>query len=186
MIKKSKKLQIEKLAKEIRVCKNCRLWKSRRLAVPGEGDPKAKILFLGESPGGEEDRTGRPFVGSSGKFLNALFRKICLDRKKVFITSVIKCHPPENRNPRADELAACKAWWQKQIKIIQPKLIVLLGTISLKTVLGQDNISKCHGKKIIRRNIIYFPTFHPAAGLRFPAVKKKIIQDFERLDKLIF
>ncbi len=181
----SKQEQLEKLACKIRVCKKCRLWKTRMIAIPGEGNPNAKIIFLGESPGKEENKTGRPFVGPAGKFLDMLFREVNFSRKKVFITSVIKCHPPKNRNPRSDELAACKMWWQKQIKIIKPKIVVLLGKVALKTVLGRGNLSKCHGQKIERGNIIYFPTFHPAAGRRFPFVRNKIIKDFALLKNIV-
>lgn len=180
MSKFFKQVALRKLAHQIRICKRCRLWESRQLAVPGEGNPNSKIVFLGESPGREEDRVGKPFVGPSGKFLNALFQKIGLDRKKVFITSVIKCHPPKNRNPRADELTACKAWWQEQIEIIQPKIIVLLGMIALKTVLARRDLSRCHGQIIKKNEIFYFPTFHPAAGRRFPKIKEKMITDFKK------
>lgn len=179
-----KRAELAKIAKKIMVCKKCRLWKRRHFAVPGEGNSNAKILFLGESPGKEENRVGRPFVGPAGKFLDALFKKIDLEREKVFISSVIKCHPSKNRNPRSDELAACKIWWQKQIKIIQPKIIVPLGAIAFKTVLKKGDLSQCHGQKIERNNIIYFPTFHPAAGRRFPKIKKLIIADFKKIKNL--
>jgi DNA polymerase len=181
-----KKLQIEKLAKQIRVCKKCRLSRSRKIAVPGEGNPSAKVIFLGEAPGNFEDLTGRPFVGSSGKFLDKLLVENNLRRKDFFISSVVKCHPPQNRNPRVDELLTCEDWWRMQIKIIKPKIIVLLGKVALKEVLRRDDLSACHGKKIVKDGMAYFPTFHPAAGRRFPALGKKMAQDFERLSNLIF
>lgn len=181
----TKKLQLEQLAKKIQECKKCGLWKTRIIAVPGEGNPNSKILFLGESPGREEDKVGKPFVGLSGKFLDWLLQKCKLKREKIFITSVIKCHPPQNRNPRPDELLACEKWWKTQLKIIQPKIIVLLGRIALKVTVGRDNLNDCHGKKIIKNSLIYFPTFHPAAGRRFPIVKKKMIHDFKKLKNII-
>jgi DNA polymerase len=153
--------------------------------VPGEGDWRAKVIFLGESPGAREDATGRPFVGPSGKFLDKLFVENNLDRKDFFIRSVIKCHPSKNRTPRADELLTCRYWWQTQVKIIKPQIIVLLGGVALRAVLGRDDLGVCHGEKIIKNNIIYFPTFHPAAGRRFPEMKKKIMDDFGRLGQLI-
>jgi DNA polymerase len=153
--------------------------------VPGEGNPNAKIVFLGESPGAMENKIGKPFVGMSGKFLNSLFDRIKLSRKSFFITSVIKCHPSKNRNPRTDEILACQNWWQAQIKIIKPAAVVLLGRIALKAVLECDDLSNCHGKKIIKSGAIYFPTFHPAAGRRFPSVKRKMIKDFRSIKRLI-
>lgn len=181
----TKKAQLDNLAKKILVCKKCRLWKSRKIAVPGEGSYEAKVIFLGESPGNAEDATGRPFVGPSGKFLDKLFADNNFDRKDFFISSVIKCHPPKNRAPRADELSTCRFWWQTQVKIIKPKIAVLLGGVALKAVLERKDLGVCHGEKIIKNNIIYFPTFHPAAGRRFPGVKKKMIDDFGRLHQLI-
>lgn len=180
----SKQTQLERLANQIRMCRKCRLWRSRTLAVPGEGNPNAKIVFLGESPGREEDKVGKPFVGPSGKFLDVLFQKNNLNRKKFFITSVIKCHPPKNRNPKADELTSCKPWWQKQIEIIQPKIIAVLGMVALKAVLKRNSLSRCHGQEIKKGKIIFFPTFHPAAGRRFPKIKKQMIADFKKLKKL--
>jgi DNA polymerase len=181
----TKQAQLEKLAKKIRVCQKCRLWKTRNLAVPGEGNPNSKILFIGESPGREEDKVGKPFVGMSGKFLDKLLAEINLPRKKIFITSVIKCHPPKNRNPKSDELVACRSWWQKQLGIIKPKFIILLGMIALREVLKRNDLSKCHGQQIIKNKIIYFPTFHPAAGRRFPKIRKKMIRDFQILAKIL-
>lgn len=153
------------------------------MAVPGEGSGNAKVMFLGESPGRMEDVTGRPFVGPSGKFLDWLLAKNNLDRKSFFISSVIKSHPPQNRNPRQDEVAACRGWWQAQLQIIKPKMMVLLGRVALKAVLGREDLAKCHGKKIVQGSLVYFPTFHPSSGRRFPSVKKKMINDFINFKK---
>lgn len=179
-----KQVQLENLARKIRACTKCRLWKSRHLAVPGEGNSNAKIIFLGESPGSKEDACGRPFVGSSGQFLDWLLEKNNLKREESFITSVIKCHPPKNRNPKLDELTSCRDWWQKQIKIIRPKIVVLLGSVAQKAVLGRSNLRKCHGKKIRKGGLIYFLTFHPGAGRRFPLIRKKMLRDFKNLFEL--
>lgn len=179
-----KKLQIEKLAEKIRVCVKCRLSRSRKIAVPGEGNPGARVIFLGEAPGNAEDLTGRPFVGPSGKFLDRLFAENSLRRKDFFISSVIKCHPPKNRTQRADELLKCEDWWRAQIKIIKPRIIVLLGRVALKEVLGRDDLAVCHGKEIEKGGVIYFPTFHPSAGRRFPVVRKKLAEDFKLFNKL--
>ncbi len=180
-----KREQLEKLAKKIRVCVKCRLWKSRRLAVPGEGNPDAKIIFLGEAPGNAEDATGRPFVGPSGKFLSELFSKNNLRRRDFFISSVIKCHPPKNRTPRADELKSCEDWWKAQAGVIKPKIIVTLGRVALGEVLRRKDLAVCHGKRITKGGTIYFPMFHPAAGRRFPKVKEKMISDFKKLKNLL-
>ncbi len=181
----TKQVQLEKLANKIQACRKCRLWKLRHQAVPGEGNPNAKIIFLGESPGNKEDEVGKPFVGPSGKFLDWLLKKNNLERKKFFITSVIKCHPPKNRNPKLDEILACSCWWKEQIKIIKPKIVVLLGRVALRSVLGRGDFGNCRGRIIRKGRLIYFPTFHPAAGRRFPLIKRKMIKDFENLKNLI-
>jgi len=181
----TKKAKLEKLAKKIRTCRRCRLWKSRALAVPGEGDSGAEIMLLGESPGDKEDEAGRPFVGPSGKFLDWLLKKNNIDRKEIFISSVIKCHPPKNRNPKLDELKTCGGWWRTQIDIIKPKVVVLLGGVALKAVLGCSDLSGCHDQKIVKNDLIYFSTFHPSAGRRFPQVKKKMIKDFKSVKRLV-
>ena len=179
-----KAIEIKKLNQEIRNCKKCLLWKTRTNAVPGEGSENAKIMFIGESPGHEEDLSGKPFQGMAGKFLDKLFKKNKINRKKVFITSVLKCRPIiENRNrpPLAAELKACKVWWQNQIEIIKPKLIVLLGKISFDTVIGEKEFKKLQGRFLIKNGPKYFATYHPAAGMRFPKIRKILEKDFKKL-----
>jgi len=134
------------LAEEIRKCTACPLWKSRTLAVPGEGifnkqisDKQIKLFFIGEAPGEEENRQGLPFIGRSGKFLDEMLKIAGVERKDVFITGAVKCHPPKNRNPTAKELKICKELWlDNQINIIQPKLIVILGKVALKSLLDGE------------------------------------------------
>ncbi|MBR9683073.1 uracil-DNA glycosylase [Candidatus Woesearchaeota archaeon] len=188
-----KKDSLFSLAEGIRKCVACPLWKGRTLAVPGDGDAKAKIMLVGEAPGAEEDRQGSPFVGRAGKFLDKMLAIADLDREKVFITNVIKCRPPENRDPKKEEVTACKKWLEKQIAVIDPKLIVVLGRIALKRLLDKDKIGELRGKTVEKKYFSdgkfvsrkYFITYHPSAGLRSPekfggAIKK----DFLKLKKM--
>ena len=168
-------LDLKTLAKRIENCRLCRLWKNRKKAVPGEGPENAKIMLIGQAPGKQEDATGRPFVGRAGKFLNALLDEIGLDRRKCFITSVVKCFPPKNRPPRADEAKICiENYLAKQIELVNPKLVVLLGRIAQRYVPE----SLLSGRIVLR-------TAHPAAGMRFPKIRKKMKRDFSLLKRLI-
>jgi len=177
--------ELQKLHKTIISCKKCPLYKTRKNAVPGEGLAYARIMFVGEGPGKWEDIQGRPFVGNAGKILDQLLKSINLDRKKVFITSVIKCRPvigKRNRTPKRIEIETCKPYLEKQMEIIKPKIIVTLGNYGLQTILDKSfKISKVHGKIQKKNGIIVFPTFHPAAALRFPKIRKIMEQDFKRL-----
>ena len=179
-------MSLKKLADKIKSCKKCRLSKNRTNAVPGEGNPRAKIMFIGEAPGNKEDETGRPFIGMAGVFLDQLLKNNKIKRKDVFITSVVKCRPPENRNPKTDEINKCaKAYLFKQIKAVKPKIIVLLGNIALKVLLNERKMSEIHGKVFIKKKIRYIPTFHPAAGMRFPTTGKMIREDFKKIKELL-
>src|SRR5579863_2645737 len=129
---------LREVATEVSTCSKCDLCKGRTRAVPGEGSPTAKILFIGEGPGFNEDRQGRPFVGPSGQFLEELLKSIHLNRSDVFITNVVKCRPPENRDPLPDEIAACDDYLDRQIAAIQPQVIVTLGRFSMETVFCSD------------------------------------------------
>lgn len=171
--------------KKICKCKKCNLWKTRVRAVPGEGPADAKIMFIGLSPGKTEDEQGRPFVGRAGKLLDELLDSIKLKRKDIFITSVLRCHPPKNRLPKTEEVAACLPYLQKYVEIINPQIIVLLGNFAIKTVLGKLNgINKIHGKTVRCNGKLYFLTFHPAAGIRASRTKQKLKQDFKKLKNL--
>lgn len=161
-------MDIKTLNKKINTCKKCNLWKTRIKAVPGEGPSKAKLMLIGECPGAEENKIGKPFIGRAGKFLNQLLTKNKINRKKVFITSVLKCY--SKKTPTQKQIKTCKPYLLKQINIIKPKTIVLLGKTAQKTIGKLTNI------RIIK-------TYHPAAGMRFPKVRKKILQDFKKIKK---
>lgn len=179
-----KEKELQEIAKEIEECKECKRGKYG-LAVPGEGNPNADIIFVGESPGPEESKVGKPFVGRSGKFLTQLLSSIGIDRKNVFITSPLKYHPGR-RAPTDEEIAHGRKHLLKQIEVIKPKLIVLLGNVALKALLPDEklSVSKIHGKEI-KKDIVYFPTFHPSAAMRFPKIRKLMEEDMKKLKKII-
>ncbi len=168
---KTKSEMLEKIAEEIKKCKKCRLWKTRTNAVPGEGPSNAKIFFIGQAPGKQEDLQGRPFVGRAGKFLNMLLEKNNIARNKVFITSVLKCFPPKNRLPKNDEVKACLPYLIKQLEIVNPRIVVLLGNVAVKALKNHEILK---GRKVIC-------TYHPAAGMRFPKIRKKMLEDFKKI-----
>src|SRR3989344_3139322 len=174
------------LAEGIRNCTACPLWKNRELAIPGEGSSKAKIMFIGEAPGTEEDRHGLPFVGRSGKYLVEMLTLANLHPEDVFTTSCVKCHPPKNRQPTSKELSTCKELWLvKQIELINPEIIVLLGKVALKSLLGDKDLQKLHGKIVTKDGRKYFVTYHPSAGMRFPNIGLLMKKDFMKLSLLI-
>lgn len=175
------KEKIEKIANQIRRCRRCSLWGKKIKAVPGEGLANAKIMFIGEAPGKGEDETGRPFCGRAGKFLDKLLKENKIKREKVFITSVLKCRPPKNRKPKAIELKRCQNWWQKQIEVINPQKIVILGRTAFDEVIGLGELKDCRGRWLKIKNYFYFPTYHPAAALRFPKIRTCLRRDFTRL-----
>ena len=186
----SKQELLDKIAKEIMVCRKCRLWKTRKNAVPGEGNPDAKIMFIGEAPGYWEDVKGKPFVGAAGKFLDTLISILGFSRKEVFIANVLKCRPPGNREPSPDEIKVCTPFLDRQIKVIQPSFIVTLGNYSTsyifsKAGLSFNGITRAHGKfyetTILDLHVTVFPTFHPAAGLYSGRYKKLLEEDFQLL-----
>jgi uracil-DNA glycosylase family 4 len=182
-----KQEELERLHKGIRRCRRCPLYRNRTHAVPGEGPVQAGICFIGEAPGKEEDERGRPFVGRSGKFLERLFDKTGLARNHIYITSSVKCRPPNNRTPRSKELEICKNFWlNRQILLIDPRIVVLLGKVPLFQVLGnKQNLDELHGCTISYNGRIYFITYHPAAAMRFPQLRRKITHDFQTLKKLL-
>lgn len=181
----NKRVLLESLQFRIENCHRCPLFKTALHAVPGEGDPKAKIVFIGEAPGRYEDETGRPFVGRAGKLLDKLLESINLKRESVFITSVVKHRPPKNRQPKTPEIRACKFWLKEQLSIINPKLIVTLGRFGLEYFAPYEKISKVHGTMI--KTLVnggkfrIFPLYHPAAGLRSTRNKKTLFEDFRKL-----
>ena len=173
--------ELNQIAEDVRACTNCRLHKDRIKAVPGEGPPNAEIMFVGEGPGRNEDRMGRPFVGQAGKLLEALLATAGLVREKIFIANVVKCRPPNNRAPRKDEIRACWPYLQKQIKIIQPKIIGTLGNHATETLLGETGIGKLHGTRHEYEGTVLIPLYHPAAGLYNPDLKQIMSEDLKSL-----
>jgi uracil-DNA glycosylase family 4 len=180
------------IASEVTVCTKCSLWETRKNAVPGEGTPKARILFIGEAPGRSEDVKGRPFVGDAGKFLETLLAEMNLSRTDVFICNVLKCRPPGNRPPKPVEIQTCTPYLDRQINAINPRFIVTLGNFSTvyifqKTGLPFTTITNAHGKfheaTVLNKKITIFPTFHPAAALYSPKYKQEIINDFKLLKR---
>lgn len=171
-----------KLAQE---CKKCVLYKTRKTVVFGEGNPNSKLLFIGEAPGAEEDSTGRPFVGEAGKLLTKMIKFLGLEREDVYIANIIKCRPPNNRDPLPDEVQNCRNWLDKQIEIINPALICALGRHSAYFLVGGGHsFSEIRGKIFDYKNAKVLPTFHPAALLYHPAWKVYAVKDFELLKKL--
>ncbi len=174
------------LAEGIRRCTACPLYKNRTLAVPGEGGVGARLMLIGEAPGAQEDRVGLPFVGRSGKFLDLMLQKIGLLRNEVFVTGACKCRPLDNRMPMHKELVMCRELWlNKQIELVSARVVVLLGGAALWSVLGEKDVKKWHGRVVVRDARMYFVTYHPAAGMRFPAIRKIMERDFEKLKKMV-
>ncbi len=180
-----KQHRLNEVAQEIRTCQQCKLSHSRKLSVPGEGLADTEILFIGEGPGFYENEQGKPFVGAAGKFLSELLAHIGLDRKDVFITNVVKCRPPENRDPERDELTICGQYLERQIEIIDPQIIVTLGRISMGRYLPEARIGEVHGQAKWVDNRLIVAMYHPAAALHQPALKATILKDFARIPEYI-
>jgi uracil-DNA glycosylase family 4 len=178
--------KLEKLAKQIKVCTLCELHRSRTEAVPGEGPTHAEIMLIGEGPGASEDKQGRPFVGASGKFLNQLLEQAGVTRTGVFITNVVKCRPPGNRDPLADEIEICTSnYLQHQIDIINPSIIVTLGRHSMGLFFKGAKITQIHGQMRQVGDRFVIAMFHPAAALHQLSLKETIMADFARLPELL-
>ncbi|MDP7579004.1 MAG: uracil-DNA glycosylase [SAR202 cluster bacterium] len=173
------------LVNEIKVCHQCALSSKRTNAVPGEGALTADIMFIGEAPGFREDQLARPFVGPAGKFLDELLSGIGLRRDDVYITNMVKCRPPNNRDPLPEEMASCKTYLERQIKMIGPSVIVLLGRHSFARFFPGESIGKARGRPRLLNGLKLFPMYHPAAALHNPALRPVISQDFKRLKDLI-
>jgi len=172
---------LKEIAAEVSICSRCDLCKGRTRAVPGEGSPHAKILFIGEGPGFHEDRQGRPFVGPSGQFLEELLKSIGLKRSDVFITNVVKCRPPENRDPLPVEINACDDYLERQIAALKPLVIVTLGRVSMAKFFGGEKISVIHGRPRKKDGYVCIPMFHPAAALRTESYKIALREDFKKI-----
>jgi DNA polymerase len=176
---------LAQVASEVVVCTRCMLQHSRKNAVPGEGPSNASIMFIGEGPGFHENEKGRPFVGAAGNFLVELLQSIGLQREAVFITNVVKCRPPSNRDPLPDELAACSDYLERQIQAINPRLIVTLGRYSMARFLPTAKISEVHGQSFTIKGRTIVPMYHPAAALHQPSLKSVVENDFTRLPDII-
>lgn len=176
---------LAQIAKEVTVCTNCALHHTRKKSVPGEGPATAEIMFIGEGPGFHENEQGRPFVGAAGKFLDQLLAQAGVTRADVWIGNVVKCRPPENRDPLPEELAACDKYLERQIQAINPSIIVTLGRFSMNKFFPGAKISAVHGqmKKVGERYVIAM--FHPAAALHQAALKPAILADFAKLPELL-
>lgn len=191
---KETKEKLIKVEKEIANCQLCSLYKTRRNFVPGEGNPHAEIMFIGEAPGAREDQEGRPFCGPAGKFLDQLLDSIGLQRADVYIANTLKCRPPANRDPLPEEKSACRKYLEEQIAVINPKIVVTLGRHSTETYLPGlggpkgaplGGISKLKAKLYHRPNGYYFPLYHPAAALHNGSMRQVLEEDFAKLPAAI-
>jgi len=176
---------LKQVAAEASVCTKCDLCKTRTKAVPGEGSPQANILFIGEGPGFNEDRQGRPFVGPAGQFLEELLASINLKRSDVFITNVVKCRPPNNRDPEPGEIAACSDYLDRQIAAINPGVIVTLGRHSMAKFFGSEKVSVIHGRARRIDGRVCIAMYHPAAALHQTSLKDTIRADFKKIPMII-
>lgn len=164
----------------IKNCQKCKLCKTRTNIVFGEGNKKAKLMIISEAPGYMEDQIGRPFVGKGGQLLDEVLNKVGIKREEIYIANIVKCRPPNNRDPQVDEVNACIDYLRNQVILIKPKIIMLLGNVALKTILGKEYfISSTRGQLIEKKNIIYLPSWHPAAILRDESKMISFINDFE-------
>jgi DNA polymerase len=174
------------LAREIAVCEKCPLSRTRLKTVPGEGAADARLMFVGEAPGANEDASGRPFVGAAGQYLNGLLKQAGIERRAVFITNTVKCRPPQNRDPQPEEVAACRDYLDAQIAIVEPSIICPLGNSALKRLLAPAlQITSSRGRLFRKSGILYFPLLHPAAALRRSEWQPLLEQDIFTLKELL-
>ena len=169
------------LAQEVYGCEKCRLCQTRTNVVLGEGDLHAPLMFIGEGPGADEDAQGIPFVGRAGELLTKMIKAMKYDRSEVYIANIVKCRPPENRNPSDDEAAACIPFLKRQIELVQPKAIVLLGAVPVKYLMGKTGITRLRGNWMEYEGIKVMPTYHPAYLLRNPAAKADVWKDLQQV-----
>ncbi|MBI4286483.1 MAG: uracil-DNA glycosylase [Chloroflexi bacterium] len=176
---------LSELYTEIARCQRCEIARSRTNVVPGEGAESADILFIGEAPGFHEDQQGRPFVGAAGQFLEQLLASIGLKRQQVYIANVIKCRPPNNRDPLPIEIQNCRKYLERQIEVIHPRMIVTLGRYSMAMFFPGKSISKIHGTAEKRDNVIYFAMYHPAAALHQQSLRRDVEADMLKIPSLL-
>jgi DNA polymerase len=185
MITKDRNDSLERIASEVIGCPLCKLSRTRKNAVPGEGQVLAKIMFIGEAPGKNEDLKGKPFVGSAGRILDQAMQKAGIKRSEVFITNVVKCRPPGNRVPEEDERIACRPYLQRQISLISPKIICILGSTAYSSILGGKSITASRGKILKKEGYRYFLTVHPAAAIYNRDLRNIFESDLVKLSKEI-
>ena len=174
--------QLDDLARRIRICVKCPLHQSRIKAVPGEGKPCAKVMIIGEGPGKQEDQTGRPFVGNSGRYLEHVLEGTDLERSDFFITNIVKCRPPSNRTPKVEEVETCTALYLfEQIKLLEPSIILLLGGLAVKKMLGLKSVEEARGRIIEHQGRKYLASYHPAVRFYREDLAQKIKEDFAML-----
>lgn len=178
---------LELIGADVRACRLCKLCHTRTRGVPGEGSPDAEVMFIGEGPGFHEDQQGRPFVGAAGQLLTEMLQKIGMRRQDVFITNVVRCRPPGNRDPLPDELAACDVYTQRQITVLDPMLIVTLGRYSMARFVGAGSMRELHGRTREWNGITCLAMYHPAAILRTPTLEMRRVyeEDFRRIPVLL-
>jgi DNA polymerase len=176
---------VDEVAADVITCPKCRLSETRTHAVPGDGSSSAAVMFIGEGPGQNEDEQGLPFVGRAGKLLDSLLAEVPLKRGDVFITNVVKCRPPGNRDPEPDEVAACYPYLLAQIALIRPRVIVTLGRHSMARFYPEGKISRDHGRIINIGERVLLPLYHPAAALRNPALEQTLREDIRRIPEAI-
>ncbi len=174
----------EELEEVVKKCRKCRLCETRKNVVFGVGNREADIMLIGEGPGADEDAQGEPFVGKAGKLMNMAFDMLGIKREEVYIANIVKCRPPNNRNPQDDEAENCLDYLRNQVILVKPKIIVLLGSVALKNILGKEyGITASRGKWIEKKGILYMPTWHPAALLRDENKKIDFIKDLKQVIK---
>ena len=173
------------LERRVNACTRCTLSQKRTNAVPGEGSRSADVVFVGEGPGFHEDQQGRPFVGPAGQLLDELLASVGLDRKDVYITNMVKCRPPNNRDPLPGEIEACKPFLDEQIEMIAPKVVVALGRYSFSKFFPDEPIGKARGKPRLWNGLVIYPMYHPAAALRNGSLRSALERDFQNLIPLL-
>ncbi|MDE2779753.1 MAG: uracil-DNA glycosylase [Chloroflexota bacterium] len=176
---------LEEIAQLVYRCTNCDLHLGRTNAVPGEGSPNAKVMFIGEGPGVQEDRQGRPFVGPAGQFLDELLASIGMNRGQVYIANMVNCRPPQNRDPLPAEIGACGAYLDRQIELLDPSLIVTLGRFSLGRFFPGESISRARGRVREKDGRRIYPIMHPAAALYRREMRDSIMEDFRRIPEIL-
>ena len=177
--------ELQELATKVNICTDCALSEGRTLAVPGEGPERADLMFIGEAPGYYEDQQGRPFVGPAGRFLEQLLNSIGMSREQVFIANMIKCRPPSNRDPLPNEVATCAKYLDRQLQLVEPKVVVTLGRHSMAKFLPGTTIGKAHGKAVRKESFILYPIYHPAAALHQHALRSIIEDEFKAIPSLL-